>query len=84
MTYQTEFSDISIFDMPAIPADWRDISWHNDSCPSFETPCGAIVFVDCEDPASREVQGGARFTAMRDDAVICESDDWSEILDAVK
>lgn len=82
-TWQTEFSDFD--DMPAIPENWKDISWHNDSCPSFE--CGELlIFVDYADPEKREVATPFRFVVVNDPMAeaILETDDWAEVLAAVE
>jgi hypothetical protein len=34
MTYKIEFPDYD--DTITLPEGWRDVSWHNDICPSFE------------------------------------------------
>ena len=41
MTIQTAFPDFDLNRLPAIPANWTDISYCNDECPSFQ--CG-----DCQ------------------------------------
>lgn len=82
MTWKEEFPD---FDhMPDIPENWTDISWHNDTCPSFE--CGKLrIFVDYEDESLREF-ACTRFSVINetDDAteqmIVLDSDDWSEVL----
>jgi len=86
MTYRDEFPDFDPATMPAIPAHWRDQSWHNDSCPCFNTGNGKIVFVEFADPAVREFPETARFTVHTDpetsnsNDVLFESEDWSAIL----
>jgi hypothetical protein len=61
MTFRTEFPDFDPTTMPAIPADWEDISWHNDACPSFKTPNGYTVWIDYADETQREFNAGERF-----------------------
>jgi hypothetical protein len=65
-----EFCDYR--DMPAIPTDWEDVSWHNDVCPSFNyephflinaKSAAVRIFVDYLDESLRECQGHKRFTA---------------------
>jgi hypothetical protein len=70
MTYQTEFSD---FDDHASAAQllalgFADISWHNDTCPSFERN-GVIMFVDYINPDLAEFgacRGSDRFSVVKD------------------
>jgi hypothetical protein len=70
MTYQTEFPD---FDDHASAAQllalgFADISWHNDTCPSFERG-GVIVFVDYINPDLAEFgdcRGSDRFSVVKD------------------
>jgi hypothetical protein len=81
MTYAIEFPDFPAADLPAIPADWSDQSWHNDACPCFHI--GALaVFIDYADPAMRDCEGAPRFSVQHIEA--CEelfsSDDWSQVL----
>jgi hypothetical protein len=78
--------------MPAIPEDWIDISWKNDSCPSFQTHGGKIiVYADYPDPMDRDHPETTRFTAVfkpnennHADFKYCDTDDWNEILAFVK
>jgi len=80
--WKTEFSDFDA--MPEIPENWTDISWHNDSCPSFE--CGKLrIYVDYANPESREVATPFRFGVTADDndgngVSLLDSDDWTEVL----
>lgn len=86
MTYRTEFPDFDPATMPAIPAGWRDQSWHNDLCPSFNAGNGKVVFIDFADPAQREMKEGARFVVLRDPELddcndtMFQSDDWEAVL----
>lgn len=81
-SWKTEFPDFDA--MPDIPENWNDISWHNDSCPSFE--CGKVrIFVDYEKPESREVATPFRYGVTTDDndgngVSLLDSDDWTEVL----
>jgi hypothetical protein len=94
--WMREFPRFPYEDMPAIPAGWRDLSWHNDVCPSFLAhvfPNGDIlrVWVDWADPSKRELSV-KRFSLIRADAELqplndgwplCETDDWNALLAAV-
>lgn len=50
MTYQQEFPTFPPETMPAIPASWSDLSWHNDACPFFLISASLGVWVDFVDP----------------------------------
>ena len=87
MTYQTEFSDYPVADMPAIPADFVDNSWHNDVCPSFvSNDLWMTIWVDYLDPAMRETAYEHRFRLTRgDDAdLVIETNDWQTILTIIE
>lgn len=88
MSYREEFPDFPPETMPAIPAAFLDISWHNDACPCFESAeLRLILFVDYADKALSEFPHPEtpRFTLhdfidgeTRD--FIKSSDDWADIL----
>ncbi len=93
MTYQTEFPDFR--DMPSdIPAAWRDSSWHNDACPSFEFMAAgqgdsnyqrAVVWIAESNPAEREFPNSKRFlVSYLEGETECfdamESDNWDSAL----
>jgi len=90
MTYRTEFPDFDPATLPEIPADWRDRSWHNETCPSFKTPRGFIVWIDYAEPADSEWpelrRSGdyLRFNVHLDGGQCLEevfaSDDWAAVL----
>jgi hypothetical protein len=80
--WQDQFPDFT--DMPDIPADWEDTSWHNDTCPSFEV--GAVrVFIDYANPVEREIIGDyPRFSVIdHDQNTIVATDDWATVLATV-
>jgi hypothetical protein len=89
MTYREQFPDFDPATMPAIPAEWQDTSWHNDACPSFRIGNGKMVFIDHADPAQREF-AVTRFSVQADpevhnsNDVLLDTDDWSDVLEAVK
>ena len=75
--WRYEFPDYPIADMPDVPGTWKDVSWHNDTCPSFETPSGNTVYIDRAIDADREMPGAERFHIMSADGVLVTStDDW--------
>lgn len=86
MTFTTEFPDFPPEAMPAIPAGWKDQSWHNDACPCFNTGKGTLVYVDYADAETREFPDCERFTVIADPEVhnhnetLFSSDDWAAIL----
>jgi hypothetical protein len=82
--WRHEFPDFTAAELPAIPAEWRDVSWHNDTCPSWETPSMAYVFIDYADDARREMPGGARYSVMSDGDVILSTDDFDSVLATVR
>jgi hypothetical protein len=90
MTYREEFPDFDPATMPSIPAGWTDQSWHNDTCPSFNTGNGKVVFVDFADVSLREWNDGKRFNVHVDpevadhNEVLLETDDWQQILKFVE
>jgi len=89
MSYREEFPDFDPADMPAIPDGFDDVSWHNDTCPSFlNDRAGLIIFVDFADPDRREFPECPRFTLGVWDGgstgeSIADGDDWQVIIDAL-
>ncbi|MGX1323269.1 hypothetical protein AB7M17_006722 [Bradyrhizobium sp. USDA 377] len=87
MTWKTEFPDFPEADMPAIPADFVDTSWHNNACPSFTSDEAELtVWIDYLDVSQREHGSGHRFTIepQRNGVEITgdwfSGDDWTEAL----
>ena len=87
MSYRTEFPNFDPATLPAECAAWEDVSWRQDTCPSFLTGDGHIVFVDYADPADREIPECERFSVQACDADGCAfdsepfaSDDWAAVL----
>lgn len=80
-----EFPDFDQSTLPAVPAKWEDVSWHNDATPSWSPSPdhSLLVYVDYADPVQREVQGGYRFTVINEDVSLLETDNWQEVLDKV-
>jgi hypothetical protein len=80
--FTIEFPDFDPATMPDIPDTWVDISWHNDSCPSFEAGHGIIVYVDYDDQAMREFKQYARYMVYdtESETLVIESSYWPEIL----
>lgn len=65
MSWRTEFPEFLASDLPAIPSDWIDSSWHNDASPSWTTPAERLqIFISESDPAARELQSGGRFNVL--------------------
>ena len=89
MTFQTEFPDYPVADMPKLPVhgDFVGTSWHNDACPSIASDAlGLRVWIDFADKSVREFEDGPRFIIVREDEgvvfgnAILETDDWDEVL----
>lgn len=88
------FPDFDIATLPAIPADWTDSSWRNDTCPSFcaidhqgSDWWNLAVYIDYADPAAREIGQTERFTVLFSHHLIDASpvdvlstDDWNAVL----
>lgn len=83
-----EWPDLDV----SIPADWEDISDHNDTCPSFAVREHFRVWVDHPDPLQRECGDGGRFGVhVVGDYVgdggrgyLWQSDNWDDFLDEVE
>ena len=92
MDWKTEFPEFKDSDMPEMPEGWKDISWHNDSCPSFEVwresndDCAAFirVWISESEPSERDFPNQARFMISLENRpefeCLFSSDEWSEIL----
>jgi hypothetical protein len=68
--YMEEFPDYD--DTLTLPEGWQDISWHNDSCPSFERKFGDVnyrIYCEYKDPKKRESLAELRFIVYYEDAV---------------
>jgi len=60
--YTQEFRDYD--DILSFPKGWQDVSWKNDTCPSFERKYGDMfyrIFCEYKDPDKRESLGSKRF-----------------------
>lgn len=81
-TYRTEFPDFDPATMPIIPA-WLDTSWHNDTCPSFQSET-VRIFIDYADPQQREIAESVRYSVHANDNAMADvlfyADDWLAIL----
>ena len=88
MSYLTEFEDI--FEIPSVIRDAEgieDMSWHNDTCPSFgrELRDGSVIKIFCEhpDPEQRDSGSDGQFIVYYDgdvDEPVWEGDDPNEAL----
>ena len=92
-TFQTEFPDYPVADMPAMPAhgDFVDTSWHNDACPSITSDAlGLRIWIDFADKTVREFENGPRFIVTRQDGgietgqTVIETDGWDEVLAVIE
>ncbi|WP_147707823.1 hypothetical protein [Microvirga massiliensis] len=75
-----------------VPAGFDDISWHNDTCPSFlNASCSLRLFIDHPERDERELPEFKRFLLMMvdeagqpvDGGVLLETDDWNEMRNAI-
>jgi len=88
MTYELMAREFPRYDqttLPAIPADWKDISWHNDTCPSFAIGESINVHIDYLNPDDRDEphdypRFGMCFDADSDRARWHSTNDWDEVL----
>lgn len=89
--WQVEFPDFPVSDLPKIPDNWVDQSWHNDACPFWVAPPSTGIFVDYSDTALREFVGGPRFVVVRleadgthptapDENPLLATDDWDAVV----
>src|SRR5262245_34813590 len=93
--WQHEFPRFPRDAIPGMPRGFVDVSWHNDTCPSFargdihEDENALTIWVDYPDRSEREYQHGNRYALVRGiygaeaRTVLCTSDDWGDILAAI-
>ena len=87
--YDLPFFDRCLFDIKnLIPKDWKDVSYSNDTCPSYEVK-GLQIFIDNENPTEREIQDGKRFHIINSDDYgygkkpLLETDNFFKVLEFV-
>ena len=75
-----------LFDMKeSIPKEWENVSYGNDTCPSFEFK-GYQIFIDNKNPSEREFQDSKRFHIINADDYgygkkpLLETDNFFEVL----
>ena len=78
------FPEYDTATLPPIPEHWKDISWRNDVCPSWQA-YSYQIFVNFEKLEDRET-GGERFSVCDIEFGDCllSTDDWNEVLEYVK
>lgn len=80
MLYRQEFPDFD-FEVPAIvTTEWgfEDVSWHNDTCPSFE--CDVFVlWIDYTDAEKREVGDVKQFMMTCEGETYLHTDNWEDV-----
>jgi hypothetical protein len=79
MRLKTAFPYFDETTLPAIPTGWRDISWRDDACPSFDAG-SATVYVDHADPRWRRYPESKRFIVQGSGSVLLETDDWAAVI----
>lgn len=89
--FHTAFPDYPIRSMPTIPEGFKDTSWHNDACPSFEdAERGLQLWCDFPEAADRAHPKSPRFavffTSNSDadvrrlgDKPAIEAEEWAEV-----
>lgn len=92
--YRREFAEFGLLDI-VIPEGFEDVSWHNDSCPSFACDAlGVYLFVDYADRSMSDFPKNKRFSLVRgevedgvmvhadagEDATLAHTDDFQEVL----
>lgn len=74
------FVDFDLATMPDVPRGWFDISYRNDSCPSYRVGdfegLHCIIFVDYADADKRECPGFGRYVLNCIDP--STSNDWED------
>ena len=89
--YDLPFFDRCLFDIKnLIPKEWEDVSYSNDTCPSFEFK-GYQIFIDNQNINEREYQGnnGKRFHIINSDDYgygkkpLLETNNFFEVLEFV-
>lgn len=98
MSYRDEFPDFGDVDV-TIPDGFQDLSWHNDTCPSFgmelpgypeSDPRWIRVFIDYADKTKSEHPDNPRFLAVVDGELGSEpatqlaSDAWKAVVGWLK
>lgn len=84
MSITVEFPHFDISTLPTIPSNWEDVSWHNDTCPSFIF--GKLhIYIDFANYEDRECSLANRFHIFETDDFqqVLESNDWQQVLDFV-
>ena len=88
MAYREAFPDFDQDDMPEIPVNWRDESWHFDACPFFLASPSVGVWIDYKDADARQFPENPRFMVERlelgqhlpEAPILLNSNDWEEVL----
>ena len=80
-----EFSDYDIATLPAIPNYWQDVSWHNDTCPSWHIG-ELLIYIDYEKFEDREMGIEERFRVSDYETsdLYLAANDWQTVLDYVQ
>lgn len=81
----TEFRDYDIATLPAIPNYWQDVSWHNDTCPSWQIG-ELLIYIDYEKLDDREMGIEERYRVSDYETVdlYLATNDWQTVLDYVQ
>ena len=85
--YDLPFFDRCLFDIKnLIPKDWEDVSYSNDTCPSYEVK-GFQIFIDNLDPKEREYNRRFHIIKAKNYGMgykpLLETDNFFEVLEFV-
>jgi len=87
--YDLPLFDRCLFDIKnLIPKEWKNVSYGNDTCPSFEYN-GYQIFIDNEYNDEREIKDGYRFHIINSDDYgygkkpLLETDNFLKVLEFV-
>lgn len=93
--WRKEFPGYPADAMPAIPAEWIDVSWHNDTCPRFNIMTDEAgsnfthmyIWIEYPNPNEREMgPDSPRFIvwvyneASSTDQVLLTTNEWADVI----
>ncbi|MBT6935974.1 MAG: hypothetical protein HN982_00140 [Candidatus Marinimicrobia bacterium] len=96
--YKQEFPRFELPKGVIIPKGFKDISWHNDICPSFSNvDKNLVLYIDYDDLDEREEPDGKQFTLLfdsldedgchhgheKDEEQYYHTDSWDQVLELI-